>query len=397
MLKETEFIQDIKIGNDIVGQLLKEKNRKSLAIYIYLLKKSKYHAAVSFTFNEFADVCNIQAASVNLKNMNTALQLLIDKELIEVYEDVRLRVPCDISNIVKNKTMYIVVSESEYESSFTLIRFNDIEKLLYADTDESFVDMLSILALICRNIERKEHVLPITWWSINKMADELHMKDERLMDMIKEMMSLRVVYYKLLTLELHNNKFHKSHYVYSLYEDSDFVEQFISDAKLIGRIDKKLKYDYDYKGKNATEIVFSTPGIYRQLEIIKYDTFNNINAVSVLQNLIDKYSEEHLQCALGQIQIELYNSTKIRNHTAFAISKLNEYMLSGKMEKFYDRKVSNDRKFENMEIPNPEERREAKYVTQGSTGLNKIGKTIEELNGEKISPEIQEIKDIFDW
>ena len=397
MLKETEFIQDIKIGNEIIGQFLKGKNRKSLAIYIYLLKKSKYHASVSFSFNEFADICNIKAASVNLKNMNTALQLLIDKELIEVYEDVRLRIPCDISNIIKNKTMHIVVPESESESSFTLIRFNDIEKLLYADTDESFVDMLTILALICRNIERKDHVLPITWWSVNKMADELHMKDERLMDMIKEMMNLRVVYYKLLTLELHNNKFQKFHYVYSLFEDSDFVEQFISSAKLNGRLDKKIKFDYNYKGKNATEIVFSTPEIYRQLERIQYDTVNNTHAVSVLQNVIDKYSEGHLQCALGQIQVELFKSTKIRDRTAFAIFKLDEYMKSGEIEKFYNRKLSNDRKIEKMEVPNPEERREAKYVAKGSTGFNKIGKLIEESTYQKISPDLQEVKDIFNW
>lgn len=395
MLKETEFIQDIKIGNDIVGQLLKEKNRKSLAIYIYLLKKSKYHAAVSFTFNEFADVCNIQAASVNLKNMNTALQLLIDKELIEVYEDVRLRVPCDISNIVKNKTMYIVVSESEYESSFTLIRFNDIEKLLYADTDESFVDMLSILALICRNIERKEHVLPITWWSINKMADELHMKDERLMDRIEEMMNLEVIYYKLLKIDLHEGKFNKYHYIYSLFEDADLVEQAISNAKINQRLDRKIKTDYNFNGKNATEITFELEAINTQLDRIRYDRVNNPHAVSVLQNVIDKKSELHLSLALGQIQLDLNFSKGISNRTAFTISKLNTYMKTGEIDKIYNKKVRTDKQFENMETPKIVDRREAKYTPQGTNQLTNTGKAIQSIVNDEPDLEMMDIMSLF--
>ncbi len=395
MLKEWEFIQDIKIGNEIVGELLKEKNRKSLAIYIYLLKKSKYHTAVSFTFNEFADVCNIQAASVNLKNMNTALQLLIDKELIEVYEDVRLRVPCDISNIVKNKTMYIVVSESEYESSFTLIRFNDIEKLLYADTDESFVDMLSILALICRNIERKEHVLPITWWSINKMADELHMKDERLMDRIEEMMNLEVIYYKLLKIDLHEGKFNKYHYIYSLFEDAHLVEQAISNAKINQRLDRKIKVDYNFNGKNATEITFELEAINTQLDRIRYDRVNNTHAVSVLQNVIDKKSELHLSLALGQIQLELNFSKGISNRTAFTISKLNTYMKTGEIDKMYNNKVRADKQLENMETPKIVDKREAKYTPKGTNQLTKAGKTIQSIVNDEPDLEMMDIMSLF--
>lgn len=397
MLKETEFIQDIKIGNEIVGQLLEEKNRKSLAIYIYLLMKSKYHAAVSFTFNEFADICKIQSVSVNLKNMNTALQLLIDKELIEVYEDVRLRVPCDISNIVKNKTMFIVVSESEYESSFTLIRFNDIEKLLYADTDESFVDMLSILALICRNIERKEHVLPITWWSINKMADELRMNDERLMDRIEEMMNLEVIYYKLLNIDLHEGKFNKYHYIYSLFEDADFVEQAISQALMNGCLDKKIKYDYDYKGKNATVITFELETINKQLDNIGYDRVNNSYSVSVLKDVVDKYSEKHLQYALGPIQVSLNYSKDIRDPTAFTIKQLKKYMESGEMDRLHDKKVANDKKIENLEVPSSMESTLPKYIRQGSGTQSKIGKIVDSIvtNDRDDIKEMQAIMDLF--
>jgi hypothetical protein len=72
-------------------------------------------------------------------------------------------------------------------------------------------------------------------------------------------------------------------------------------------------------------------------------------------------------------------------------------MQNGGIEKFYNRKVSNDRKIEKMEIPNLEERREAKYVAQGSTGFNKIGNFIQAITEEKISPELQEVKDIFNW
>lgn len=232
----------IKLDNEIVDKLLSDHKKRALFIYVYLLRWSKNRLLSYITLGDVARLINLPTSTKNLSSIREAVTQLQQMNLINVYTDRYLIQLADVSDstIIKvNTTLFFEAFEPDSKSFFTLIDTDYIDGLLYQKSEQSLEDMIAILTLLCRQIERKPDVLQIAWYSCNNMSAQLRISPNRYLKLIAEMRTLEIIYYEKAILYHENSK--KEHYIYSLYEDRQHVVQAIDTVKKNGSLDIRAK------------------------------------------------------------------------------------------------------------------------------------------------------------
>lgn len=235
-----EFEHNIKLDNQIITELLKNNEKRALFIYVYALRWSSERPFLTVQISTILDFLEKKAVASNIATVKKSLNLLINLNLISIFSDKLLRNIANIDELSKNHNFYMVAKESLSESDYTLVNSKYIDKTMFNDAPHEKEDMLSIVLLLSRNIERREDVLQITWHSTDKLAKELKIRKERFLKLIESLKKLEIIYFDKLTLRFENEK-EKNHLIYSMFDRSEDVVQAIIVALKNKKLDKRVK------------------------------------------------------------------------------------------------------------------------------------------------------------
>ncbi|WP_257206902.1 hypothetical protein [Bacillus wiedmannii] len=178
--------------------------------------------------------------ATNIKSVRNSLKILVEMKLIKVYSEITLKNEADIDFLNKNDFMYIVAEESVSEDNYTLLKAEYVDMTMINESELEREDMMAIVLLLSRNIERKDEVLQVTWHSTDKLTKELKIRKARLFQLINGLKELEVIYYEKLSFDLSNGK-KREHYIYSMFEDKEQVGVAIQTATRNGVLDGRAK------------------------------------------------------------------------------------------------------------------------------------------------------------
>ncbi|PEJ06804.1 hypothetical protein CN684_17730 [Bacillus wiedmannii] len=237
---ETKFEHNIKLDNHVITKLLEQNDKRALFIYTYALRWNIERLCVPTPISFILELLGKKPVATNIKSVRNSLKILVEMKLIKVYSEITLKNEADIDFLNKNDFMYIVAEESVSEDNYTLLKAEYVDMTMINESELEREDMMAIVLLLSRNIERKDEVLQVTWHSTDKLTKELKIRKARLFQLINGLKELEVIYYEKLSFDLSNGK-KREHYIYSMFEDKEQVGVAIQTATRNGVLDGRAK------------------------------------------------------------------------------------------------------------------------------------------------------------
>ncbi|TQR47865.1 hypothetical protein [Bacillus cereus] len=237
---ETKFEHNIKLDNHVITKLLEQNDKRALFIYTYVLRWNIERLCVPTPISFILELLGKKPVATNIKSVRNSLKVLIEMKLIKVYSEITLKNEADIDSLNKNDFMYIVAEESLSEDNYTLLKAEYVDMTMINESELEREDMMAIVLLLSRNIERRDEVLQVCWHSTDKLTKELKIRKARLFELIDGLKKLEIIYFEKLTFEFGEEK-KKEHYIYSMYEDKEQVGTAIQTATRNGILDGRAK------------------------------------------------------------------------------------------------------------------------------------------------------------
>ncbi|MDA2233787.1 hypothetical protein PDM89_11905 [Bacillus cereus] len=237
---ETKFEHNIKLDNHVITKLLEQNDKRALFIYTYALRWNIERLCVPTPISFILELLGKKPVATNIKSVRNSLKVLIEMKLIKVYSEITLKNEADIDSLNKNDFMYIVAEESLSEDNYTLLKAEYVDMTMINESELEREDMMAIVLLLSRNIERRDEVLQICWHSTDKLTKELKIRKARLFELIDGLKKLEIIYFEKLTFDFGEEK-KKEHYIYSMYEDKEQVGTAIQTATRNGILDGRAK------------------------------------------------------------------------------------------------------------------------------------------------------------
>lgn len=337
---ENVFEHNIKLDNHVITKLLEQNDKRALFIYTYALRWNIERLCIPTQISLILDLLNKGAAASNIKTVRNSLKLLVGMTLIKVYSDITLKKTADIDLLKKNDQIFIVADESQSEENYTLVKADYIDKAMINESKLEKEDMIAIVLLLSRNIERREEVLQVTWHSTEKLAKELKIRKARLFELIDGLKELEVIYFEKLTFDFGEGK-KKEHLIYSMFDDFEQVKMAMKTAKAIGKLDVRAKgaikfdesdiivpqYDdktnemfYAHQFAKDEDVYNCLINVYFNGEIMGDTNYElNTRSVGVVNDVYKKFGKDTLIKALDTVGFE---SMGAGNPTGYLISRL---------------------------------------------------------------------------
>lgn len=237
---ETKFEHNIKLDNHVITKLLEQNDKRALFIYTYALRWNIERLCVPTPISFILELLGKKPVATNIKSVRNSLKILVEMKLIKVYSEITLKNEADIDSLNKNDFMYIVAEESSSEDNYTLLKAEYIDMTMINESELEREDMMAIVLLLSRNIERRDEVLQICWHSTDKLTKELKIRKARLFELIDGLKKLEIIYFEKLSFEFGKEK-KKEHYIYSMFEDKEQVGVAIQTATRNGVLDGRAK------------------------------------------------------------------------------------------------------------------------------------------------------------
>jgi hypothetical protein len=237
---ENVFEHNIKLDNHVITKLLEQNDKRALFIYTFALRWNIERLCVPTQISFILKLLGKQPVATNIKSVRNSLKALVGMKLIKVYSDINLKMKAEIDSLNKNDYIFIVAKESQSEENYTLVKVDYIDKAMINESELEKEDMVAIVLLLSRNIERKDEVLQVTWHSTDKLSKELKIRKARLFQLINGLKELEVIYFEKLTFEF-GEGMKKEHLIYSMFDDSEQVKMAIKTAKANGKLDARTK------------------------------------------------------------------------------------------------------------------------------------------------------------
>ncbi|MEW9576544.1 hypothetical protein U9K47_14345 [Bacillus toyonensis] len=209
-------------------------------IYTYALRWNIERLCVPTPISFILELLGKKPVATNIKSVRNSLKILVEMKLIKVYSEITLKNEADIDSLNKNDFMYIVAEESSSEDNYTLLKYEYIDMTMINESELEREDMMAIVLLLSRNIERRDEVLQICWHSTDKLTKELKIRKARLFELIDGLKKLEIIYFEKLSFEFGKEK-KKEHYIYSMFEDKEQVGVAIQTATRNGVLDGRAK------------------------------------------------------------------------------------------------------------------------------------------------------------
>ncbi|MED1085496.1 hypothetical protein [Bacillus mycoides] len=237
---ETKFEHNIKLDNHVITKLLEQNDKRALFIYTYALRWNIERLCVPTPISFILELLGKKPVATNIKSVRNSLKILVEMKLIKVYSEITLKNEADIDSLNKNDFMYLVAEESSSEDNYTLLKAEYIDMTMINESELEREDMMAIVLLLSRNIERRDEVLQICWHSTDKLTKELKIRKARLFELIDGLKKLEIIYFEKLSFEFGKEK-KKEHYIYSMFEDKEQVGVAIQTATRNGVLDGRAK------------------------------------------------------------------------------------------------------------------------------------------------------------
>lgn len=337
---ENVFEHNIKLDNHVITKLLEQNDKRALFIYTFALRWNIERLCVPTQISFILELLGKQPVATNIKTVRNSLKALVGTKLIKVYSDITLKREAEIDSLNKNDYIFIVAKESPSEENYTLVKVDYIDKAMINESILEKEDMVAIVLLLSRNIERKDDVLQVTWHSTDRLARELKIRKARLFELINGLKELEVIYFEKLTFEFGEDK-KKEHLIYSMFDDSEQVKMAMMTAKANGRLDARAKgatkhdesdiivqeYDdetnemfYAHRFAKDVDVYNRLINVYFNGEILGYTNFElNARSVDVVNNVYKEFGKEILVQALDAVGSESMGAS---NPTGYLISRL---------------------------------------------------------------------------
>lgn len=340
---ENVFEHNIKLDNHVITKLLEQNDKRALFIYTFALRWNIERLCVPTQISFILDLLGKQPVATNIKTVRKSLKVLVGMKLIEVYSDITLKTlmnEAEMESLNKNDYIFIAANESLSEENYTLVKVDYIDKAMINESMHEKEDMVAIVLLLSRNIERKDEVLQVTWHSTDKLAKELKIRKARLFELIKGLKELEVIGFEKLTLEFGEDK-KKEHLIYSMFENSEQIKIAMVTAKANGRLDARAKcaikneesdiivQEYDeetnemfYAHRFAKDVDVYNRLIYVYFDggiLTKTNYEFNARSVGVVNDVYKQFGKDTLIKALEEVGSE---SMGADNPTGYLISRL---------------------------------------------------------------------------
>ncbi|PEE15330.1 hypothetical protein DN390_12490 [Bacillus sp. SH7-1] len=337
---ETKFEHNIKLDNHVITKLLEQNDKRALFIYTYALRWNIERLCVPTPISFILELLGKKPVAANIKSVRNSLKILVEMKLIKVYSEITLKNEADIDSLNKNDFMYIVAEESLSEDNYTLLKAEYVDMTMINASELEREDMMAIVLLLSRNIERRDEVLQICWHSTDKLTKELKIRKARLFQLINGLKELEVIYFEKLTFEFGEGK-KKEHLIYSMFGDSEQVKMAVKTAKAYGKLDARAKcaikhddydiivplYDdeieemfYAHRFAKDEDVYNLLIHIYFNGEILGDTTYElNARSVGVVNNVYKEFGKDILVQALDAIG---FKASGADNPTGYLISRL---------------------------------------------------------------------------
>ncbi|MBT2616126.1 MULTISPECIES: hypothetical protein [unclassified Bacillus (in: firmicutes)] len=237
---ETNFEHNIKLDNHVITKLLEQNDKRALFIYSYSLRWNSERVCVPTSIAFILNLLNKKEVASNVNSVKSSLKSLLGMNLIKVYKEITLKKKADIDSLNKNSKIFICAEESLAENNYTLLKSEYVDMAMINESELEREDMIAIVLLLSRNIERKDEVLQVCWHSTDKLAKELKIRKARLFKLIEGLKELQVIYFEKLSFDLGNGK-KKEHNIYSMFEDKEQVVMAMGTAAKLGVLDGRAK------------------------------------------------------------------------------------------------------------------------------------------------------------
>jgi hypothetical protein len=327
---ENVFEHNIKLDNHVITKLLEQNDKRALFIYTFALRWNIERLCVPTQISFILDLLGKQPVATNIKTVRNSLKVLVGMKLIEVYSDITLKTlmkEAEMESLNKNDYIFIVAKESLSEENYTLVKVDYIDKAIINESIHEKEDMVAIVLLLSRNIERKDEVLQVTWHSTERLAKELKIRKARLFELIKGLMELEVIYFEKLTFEFGEDK-KKEHLIYSMFDDSEQVIMAMKTAKANGKLDARAKghslsnnngcennilvpvdvdgeLEYDIQSMRDEDIMKAINEVWFGEDFIGYTGIElNSRSARVINEVHNRYGKEILRLALESVGFE---------------------------------------------------------------------------------------------
>jgi len=324
---ENVFKHNIKLDNHVITKLLEQNDKRALFIYTFALRWNIERLCVPTQISFILDLLGKKPVATNIKSVKNSLKVLEGMNLIKVYSDITLKRKAEIDSLNKNDYIFIVAKESSSEENYTLIKVDYIDKAMINESELEKEDMVAIVLLLSRNIERKDEVLQVTWHSTEKLAKELKIRKARLFELIDGLKELKVIYFEKLTFEFGEGK-KKEHLIYSMFDDSEQVKIAMKTAKANGKLDVRAKGHsvsnnndcennilvpvdvdgelvYDIQSMRDEDIMKAINEVWFGEDFIGYTGIElNSRSARVINEVHNRYGKEILRLALESVGFE---------------------------------------------------------------------------------------------
>jgi hypothetical protein len=299
---KTNFEHNIKLDNHVITKLLEQNDKRALFIYAYALRWNIERVCVPSSISLILKLLNKKAVASNINSVKSSLKTLVGMKLIKVYEDITLKNEANIDLLNKNCDIFIYAKESLSEDNYTLLKSEYVDRVMINESELEKEDMMAIVLLLSRNIERRDKVLQVCWYSTDKLAKELKIRKARLLELIEGLKELKVIHFEKLSFDLGNGK-KKEHYMYSMYENKEQVGMAIETATRNGVLDGRAKglqqVDEDEAVYDEAIITYvDEDGVVDYaVDIVLYNKLNLIG-VDLNTNSVKRINEVHNQFGL---------------------------------------------------------------------------------------------------
>lgn len=317
---ENIFEHNIKLDNHVITKLLEQNDKRALFIYTYALRWNIERLCVPTQISFILHLLGKQPVASNIKSVRNSLKLLVGMKLIKVYSDITLKNAANVDSLNKNDYMYIVANEPLSVENYTLVKADYIDKTMINESELEKEDMVATVLLLSRNIERKDEVLQICWYSTGKLSKELRVRKSRYFELIEGLKELEVIYYEKLVFEEK-----KEHLIYSMFADREQVGMAIKEAKKLGVLDRRAKgnirdyednilvpvdvdgkIEYDIKSMKDEDIMKAIYQTYFEGEFIGYTGIElNSGSVKAINQVYKQYGKDILLNTLENMGLEV--------------------------------------------------------------------------------------------
>lgn len=300
----------VKVDNKTILHLNKNQSQKrALGIYIYLSYEAKHLRASQTDVSKLIELLDMKLNTSSKKSIQSALRILREQDLVELYTSKRLDECADIEDIIKEpkKTIWCRPRLSVSDFNYTLIPIPYIEEIIFSDTNHNTEELILTLAYVCAKTERRPNVAPVMWCGANNVGSEIHVSGKKFVELSKELKEMGIIQFKLADLGSG-----RKNYIYGMDCDKEHVDNAVQIAEQNRSLDKRIKYKLDTGDTNGVIERLGDSDYASDIQLSKFFDMHDIEVNDGVMTETNRFYHKHgrgnLLKLLGEYNSEILSA-----------------------------------------------------------------------------------------